>query len=126
MRPIEGFTPRIEKNSADTIFPLICSGSPVPVKLKLSGRYAAIDESEWLSRFQSRKLGYEIEPSVKFGLLSNTTTNLSAAGKGKELRSTPFTMEKTAVFAPIPSASVSSATAVNARFFRNMRIAERR
>ncbi len=36
MRPIRGFTPRIEKKSADTIFPCICSASPAPVRLKLS------------------------------------------------------------------------------------------
>ena len=34
MRPITGFTPRIEKKFADTIFPCTCSASPVPVELE--------------------------------------------------------------------------------------------
>src|SRR5207249_9281147 len=48
-------------------------------------------------------------------------TSRSASGKGNGRNKTPFTTLKMAVFAPMPSASVSTATAVKPGFFRNCR-----
>jgi hypothetical protein len=48
-----------------------------------------------------------------------STTSRSGAGNGKDFSSTPFTTEKMAVFAPMPSASVTTATSVKPGFFTN-------
>src|SRR5881392_913164 len=53
-------------------------------------------------------------------------TSRSAAGNGNGRSNTPFTTLKIAVFAPMPSASVSTATAVKPGFFSNWRRAKRR
>ncbi len=73
----------------------------------------AIAANVRFSRCQSRKLGYEIEPDGKFALLSCRATSSAGRGYGSGFSSTALTIEKSAVFAPIPRASVSSATAVN-------------
>src|SRR5436305_4406644 len=53
-------------------------------------------------------------------------TSRSAAGKGNGRSTTPLITLKMAVFAPMPSASVSTATAVKPGFFSNWRRAKRR
>src|SRR6476646_6243097 len=54
---------------------------------------------------------------------SHTTTRVSGARYGSGLRRTPRTTEKIAVFAPMPSASVTSATTVNTGVAINERYA---
>src|SRR5467141_2330642 len=53
-------------------------------------------------------------------------TSRSATGNGNGRNKTPFTTLKMAVFAPMPSASVSTATAVKPGFFSNWRKANLR
>src|SRR5882762_8121641 len=72
-----------------------------------------IMENVRLSLRQSRKFGKEIDPESKFGLLSCSVTSCSGSGYGSGFSNTPFTTENSAVFAPIPSASVRIATAAN-------------
>src|SRR5205807_9694090 len=59
-------------------------------------------------------------------LTSLRLTIFSACGYGKGRNSTASTMLKIAVFAPMPNASVSTATAVKPGFFSNWRKAKRR
>ena len=71
-------------------------------------------------RCQSRKFGYEIDPFSKLGIFSNKQTMLAASRYGSGLKSTPLTTEKIAVFAPMPSASVTIAIAAKEdEFFRD-------
>src|SRR5213080_766194 len=53
-------------------------------------------------------------------------TSRSEAGNGNGRNKTPFTTVKIAVFAPMPSASVNTATAVKPGFFNNWRKANLR
>ena len=59
---------------------MICSDSLRPVTLNDVPRETAIAEKEWLFFCQSRKLGYEIDPDRKFGLLSWSITSCSGCG----------------------------------------------
>ena len=54
-------------------------------------------------------------------MFNETRNKRSASGKGMDRSNTPLTTVNTAVFAPIPRASVSTATAVNPGFLRSMR-----
>ncbi len=107
-------------------WPSSCSAIPVPVMLKKYPRETAIDENEWLSFRQSWKLGYEIDPNSKLGLLACRTTSCSGCGNGSGFKSTPLTIEKMAVLAPMPSARVNIAIAVNPGLLRSMRTPKRR
>src|SRR5882757_2105310 len=66
-----------------------------------------------------------MEPLSKLGLLSCRATSRSGCGNGRGFSRTPFTMEKIAVLAPIPSASVTMATMVKPRLFHNTRAPKR-
>ena len=55
-------------------------------------------------------------------LSSQTIVNCSGCGYGNALNSTPLTALKMAVFATMPSASVSMATRVKPGFFTNIRV----
>ena len=57
VRPTTGFTSRIGKNAAETIASRTRSGSPWPVRLKLSLRNAAMLVNERARWLQSRKFG---------------------------------------------------------------------
>jgi hypothetical protein len=63
--------------------------------------------------FQSRKLGHATDMGPPRVLTSLTHTISSGSSKGSGCSRTPFTTEKIAVFAPIPSASVRIATSAN-------------
>src|SRR5262249_56032681 len=64
-RPTSGLIPRVEKNSAETSRPDRRSGSPAPVKLKLSfPRTADIEEQTVFCARQSTKLGYDGQEPV--------------------------------------------------------------
>src|SRR5277367_3991381 len=54
---------------------------------------------------------------------SASTTSLSGSGNGSGRSNTPSTIEKIAVVAPMPSASINTAVSVNAGDFNNFRIA---
>src|SRR5437879_2521359 len=58
--------------------------------------------------------------------VSPTKTSRSAFGKGRRRKRTALITLNTAVFAPIPSASVSTATAVKPGFFSSWRKANLR
>ena len=62
-----------------------------------------------------------MDPFLKLGISSNMDTMRSASGYGSGLRSTPFTTEKIAVFAPIPRAIVRIETIVKAGDLRSWR-----
>src|SRR3954462_14689012 len=124
--PRTGFTPRLGKKSEETRSPFTCSASPAPMRLKEKTRESAMEEKERFPFCQSRKFGYEIEPFSKLALFSPNATNCSDCGKGSGFSSTPFTIENTAVFAPIPSASVMTATVVKAGDFNAIRTPYRR
>src|SRR5216117_589624 len=55
------------------------------------------------------------------GLRSHNVTTRSGSGYGSGLSRTPWMMLNIAVFAPMPSASVSTATAVKPGFFSSWR-----
>src|SRR6185503_12864649 len=59
------------------------------------------------------------------GLMDTGFTSSSACGYGNPRSSTAFTVLKMAVFAPMPSASTSSATTANPRLLFNVRKAKR-
>src|SRR5215469_525202 len=80
VRPSTGFTPSSGKNEAETISPSSRSGSPLPVKLKSSERYAAKSENERFSRRQSRKFGYGMEDSVNWVVRWYSATSCSGCG----------------------------------------------
>ena len=86
--------------------------------------YAATFESTALvSRFQEKNLGTEMGGMLPSGKARVRTTILSASGYGRGRSSTALTTVKMAVLAPIPSASVSTATAVNPGLFSIVRTA---
>ena len=102
-----------------------CSGSPRPVRLKVSLTYAATPEKERLrSRTISKRRHVSTPRSTGlpfFWAEISTSCSGFAYGSGRR-RSASITL-KMALFAPIPSASVSTATAVNRRAIVNWRIA---
>ena len=112
-RPTTGFTPSMGRKSVETNSARTCSASPAPVRLNEYPRETPIMENVVFCFRQSRKFGNEIDPASKFGLLSCSVTSCSGSGYGKGFSSTPFATENSAVFAPMPSASVRIATAAN-------------
>ena len=76
----------------------------MPVRLKSSSRKAEIDSKLRLFRFQSRKFGYQMDAYRNCALFSYSAISRSACGKRSGCSSTPLTTEKSAVFAPMPSA----------------------
>jgi hypothetical protein len=88
-------------------------------------------ENTWFWFCQSRKFAGEIEKVLIPGKLlaggvCHTRTSRSESGKGRERSNTPFTTEKIAVLAPMPSARVMTATAANPGAFRTCRAANRK
>ena len=83
----------------------------------------AMPWNEWLCRSKSQKLGAE----TMFQLLgplpnvSHTSTRRFGSGNGSRLRRVVLIALKMVVLAPIPSASVRTATAVKPGFFANVR-----
>src|SRR5579872_348961 len=74
-----------------------------------------------LACLQAMYLGMEAEPQQPSRKARPTCTRRSESLNGKGCSSTPFNTEKMAVFAPIPSASAETATAVNPGFLRRTR-----
>src|ERR1022692_3657920 len=97
LRPRNGVTPRVGKRLAETYSPEMCSGSPVPVKLKSSLRVAPISVKDRLSRRQSRKFGYATELWLEFESVSEINVSRLALGYARGRSSTPLTTLKMAV-----------------------------
>jgi hypothetical protein len=75
----------------------------------------------------SRYSGGDTQNSLKLKAPNRVVRYISCSGLGYDSgrRITPFTIEKIAVLAPMPSASVSRATAVNTGLRRKSRMARR-
>src|SRR6202044_257721 len=89
---------------------------------------AAIDSKLFVVFCQSRKSGYEVfvaDATPPFCWLrpSPMVTSRDGSLYGSGLSNAEYTTEKIAAFAPIPSASVSTATAVNTGAFASVRAA---
>src|SRR5581483_8828184 len=95
--------------------PLSCSGSPLPVSVKLSKAETPIDENDrdW-SRSSSYR-GHEIAGALKFscGLFVQIATSERASGMLTGLSTRRSYTENNEVFAPMPTAIVRIATNEN-------------
>jgi hypothetical protein len=83
---------------------------------------------DWHCARTSLKLGSESGNCGMFvrGLLPQKRANRSGCGNGSGRNSVALTTLKIAVFAPIPSASIITASAVKPGFFHNIRAPYRR
>src|ERR1043165_8586734 len=128
LRPRIGLTPITEKNSAVTFCAINSSGFPPSVRLARVSAYAAMLSNEVARSFQRMKF----EGPTTFGtsgrcaLISQMTAIRSASRYGKRSRNTALTTVKIALFTPIPSASVRTATNVKPGDFSSWRKAKRR
>ncbi len=111
------------KNGAVTTKPETRSGPrpSTPLRLNDSRRPTASDSKTVLSVFQSRKLGHEIEISGCDGVDSLRVTMRFASGYGSGRNNTALITLKIAVFAPMPSARVSTAMNVKPGDLRSWR-----
>src|SRR6266516_7553109 len=127
-RPSSGRTRRMGKNVAETRKASTRSGLSRLVRLKSLEPIAARFSNTWFCACQSTKVpGATLKVGKpNFTLLSCNRTNRSGSGKESGRNKTPFTTLKMAVFAPMPSASVSTATAVKPGFLSNWRKANLR
>src|SRR6266540_6758381 len=82
-----------------------------------------MSSNTWFCERQSRKVAGETGVRSQPGSLelSKRRTSLSGSRYGSGLRSTPLTTLNMAVFAPMPSARVNTATAVKPGFFSSWR-----
>ncbi len=113
----------------DVARPVSVSGAPTPVRSGPHPWYAAMEANVRFSACQSPKSGGEshsgaARPRVRVSVQS--CTSRSDCGYGSGRNSTERTTLKIAPLAPIPSARVSSATAVNAGARRRPRNAIRK
>src|SRR6266850_2804214 len=124
-RPNCGFVPRMPRKLAVTIPSLTCSGSPSPVSAPLCAQIAPRSSKRRLlwRRVSSSGPDDGARPSVP--RTDQTIASRSALGNGKLCRRTECTAVKIAVLAPIPIASVSTATKVSPGRLPNMRMAKR-
>ena len=111
-RPIAGFTPSVRKKLAATRIPLMRSASPLTIRVGAHERISVIWSKLWLRSRQSRNVVKPTFPATPVGPRSPMSTSRSGSAYGSGRSSTAFRTLKIAVLAPIPSASVSSATAV--------------
>ena len=123
-RPNSGRTPRTSKKFQVLRAAGISSASPRPLKLKLSFVTAAMLENERLCSWMVVNRRYDISVNSERATATNASRLGSAKGKGRS--SNALATVKIAVFAPMPSASVKTATEVKPGLFANMRRAYRR
>jgi hypothetical protein len=118
VRPSAGRTPSTSKKLAVTRTPATCSGSVPPLRLypRPAESNSARCAKERLRCDQSRKFGSETMFRLRGSVTGpcQTPTSRSGAGKGNSRRTVEFTTLNIVVFAPIPRASVRTATAVKA------------
>src|SRR5687767_15420449 len=124
-RPRIGPAPTASKKSADTRAPRSSSGSPAPVNCQDHERKAARRSNDWASAFRPRKFAAEFgsvsEVWANFGKKPQIITTRSGSVNGKARNNVAFTTLKIAVFAPIPSANVNTATTEKPGRFNNAR-----
>src|SRR6476659_8299523 len=128
LRPCDGGNPRTSKKlQVTSAAGTVCAGEPAfrlttdapPVPPATSSK---ISRPNSRNRATVRSLRFNVAERAPFSSrASYTLTSRSASGKGNGRSSTPSTTEKIAVFAPIPSASVKTATRVNAGDLRSWR-----
>src|SRR5215469_6683139 len=128
VRPRIGCSPRVGKNPAEVRKPSSRIGSPDPVRWKESLTNTPMSSNGWLLCVRSDTCfsphGMYSEPRfTPGGDTSHGMTMCPASGYGRGFSKIAFTALKTAVLAPIPSASVRSATIVNPGAFRSTRTA---
>src|SRR5215831_11369432 len=111
LRPTAGRMPSVGKNVALTLRPFSCSGSPLPVSVKLSNAERPIDENDraW-SRISSYR-GHEIAGALKFncGLLVQIATSDEGFGIVTGFSTSLSYTENSDVLEPIPTAMVRMA-----------------
>src|SRR2546426_485673 len=112
---------------ADKREPVMFSGWPLPVRMKPPKPRAASPSNTVVCSRHPPSNGAETEPFCEpLGPLSKTITNRSVSLNGNGRRRMALTTLKIAVFAPMPSASVSTATAVKPGLFSSWRKANLR
>ena len=112
--PSAGATPSTWKKLADTLKPRRRSGEPSPETLRASELKAASPSKTSPCSRQSRKLAGATPSPELLGQRAQTMASRSGWGNGRGESSTASTTLKMAVLAAMPSASVSTATPVNA------------
>jgi hypothetical protein len=117
VRPSCASTPSRWNISALVCRTLSCSGLSCPVIVTFQDCAAATDSNERPCSRQSRKFA----GATGFQPSCSTVTSRDGSRYGSGRSSTALTTEKIAVFAPMPSASVSTATAVKPGFLRIVR-----
>ena len=127
-RPRAGVTPSRPNRLADARTEVSSSGSPSPVSANPHEAHAAIASSFRDSRRQSRKFAADTR-SRSFpddGCRSHSISRRSAVGYASGRNSAASARLKKAVFAPMPSASVSTAASVKPGLRLRRRTASRR
>ncbi len=106
-----------------TCRPVSRSARPSPVQTKTSLRDAASDSKTRVRARQSTKFSHDTEMPLPARLVSCTKTIRSGSGNASGRNRMPSTIEKIAVDAPMPSASVATTASVNAGAFAYARTA---
>src|SRR5580765_8096549 len=127
VRPSAGWTPSTSKKLADTRAPGSCSGRSPSVALNRSFATAARPLSIVSRAASSTNAGYEKGPSTmaRFGFDPERRKRRPESLNGSGRSSAVSTILKTAVLAPMPIATIATATRVNSRAFRSDRTAYR-
>ncbi len=112
-RPRPGGTPSVSKKSPRTKRTRMISGRSIPVSVRNVDMMSPNDSNVRFRSRQSRKFGIEVEIEKPRGLITSGVTSSAGSCTGSGSSSTPFTMLKIDVLAPIPSAIVITAMAVN-------------
>src|SRR5262249_32285486 len=125
LRPRAGRTPSVGKNVTLTRRLFNCSGSPLPVSVKLSNAEMPTDESERASSRISSYRGHETAGALKFscGLLVQIATSDEAFGIVTGFSTSRSYTEKSDVLAPMPTAIVRMTTVENPGLLRRARTA---
>jgi hypothetical protein len=108
-----GLTPSARKKPTETEAPSRRSGSPRPVRFMLPPVMAPTSAKERFRSRRSQKFACEKDARAhpRSGNAGKICRTRSGSGNGSGARSTVFTTLNIAVLAPIPSVSVTSATA---------------
>ena len=127
-RPRTGAARNTVKNSAVAMVAGTCSAWPFAMTVAVLSVVAAIDSNVRDWRAQSTKFAGATENvgQPRCRLFSNRMISRSLCGNGNGCSTTALTTLKMAVVAPMPSASVSRATAVKPGCCRSSRRAYRR
>jgi hypothetical protein len=122
-RPSGAATPSVGRRFAVARAPRTTSGSPSPERLNRVLVSAASPSNDRTPARQSRKSGSEAVSRPIATCRPQTITRRSGSGYGSGRSSTPLTMLKMAVVAPMPIASVATTAMVNPGLRRSERSA---